>query len=28
VEGVMLNNVPPEKALETLKKDAKDLFAN
>jgi len=27
VEGVMLNNVPGDKALETLKKDAKELFS-
>ncbi len=27
VESVMLNNVPSDKALETLKKDAQDLFA-
>jgi hypothetical protein len=27
VEAVMLNNVPSDKALATLKKDAQDLFA-
>jgi multiple sugar transport system substrate-binding protein len=28
IEAVMLNNVPVDKALATLKKDAADLFAS